>query len=115
MNIFKKRTHKRNTKPYIPTWDEVVQKCYDQDLTYTNPIYKVFYNNTQSYRVIILQRTDNIFTILEEKLIACDEHDLSIDPDIWGYWSDITSFISFFHSNEAAEEEAQRLITNFSY
>jgi hypothetical protein len=62
-----------------------------------------------------LQRTDNIFTILEEKLIACDEHDLSIDPNVWGYWSDVSSFLSFFYSNEAAEEEALRLITNHSF
>ena len=112
--LFFKRKKKTNIP--LPTWEEVVERCYDQGLNvFSDQVIKVIYNPTKSYRVVILKRQDGNYRIAEEKLISCDEYDLSYQSDVWGYWATIDRGISIFDSIDIAEEEAQRLIANFPY
>ena len=113
MLFFRQKKNKQTQKIYIPTWEEVVERCYDQELSFfSDQVIKVLYNSAKSYRVVILMRNDGNYRIIEEELIACDEDDLIYHQDIWGYWSRIDRYVSIFDSLESAEEEALRLIVN---
>ena len=101
---------KEKTKIYIPTWDEVVERCYDQGLS--DNMIKVAYHPTKAYRVVIVRRKDGYYQIIEEKLFACDEDELNYHPDLWGYWCRCDCGISIFESIEDAEKEARRININ---
>ena len=102
---------KKQAAIYIPTWEEVIEHCYDQDLTgFSDSVVKVIYNYAKSYRVLILLRRDGYYQIREEKLTACDKDELNFHPDIWGYWMQIERYVSVFDSLDSAVEEALRLI-----
>ena len=99
---------KRKSKIYIPTWDEVVERCYDQGLP--DNMIKVSYHSTKAYRVVIVRRRDGYYQIEEEKLFSCDADVLNCCPEYWGYWCQINWYNSIYESLEMAEQEALRLI-----
>ena len=95
---------------YVPTWEEVIERCYDQGLSdYLDPIAKVVYNSARSRRVVILARPHGGYRISEEKLIPSCDDDLYCYPDVWGFWMQYGS-LSIFDSIESAEKEALHLL-----
>lgn len=99
-------------KKPLPSWEEVVEKCYGQEVSlipnYT--VEKVIYTKTKDFRVIIYKKKDMYFTICE-RLYAWDEEDeyeineyLSGDG-LPGYWFPIDNGVSVFDSIETAERE----------
>ena len=104
---------KKKTTTILPTWEEVVERCYDQELSsFSDKVIKAIYNSAKSYRVVILMRKDGYYQIIEEELIACDEDDLNFRPDVWGYWFRLERYVSIYDLFKSAEEEALRLIAN---
>lgn len=93
-------------KVTVPTWEEVVEKCYGQEVSlipnYT--VEKVIYTKTKDFRVIIYKKKDMYFTIYE-RLYAWDEDELQYGCNLPGYWCPTGENTSVFDSIKTAERE----------
>ncbi len=106
LNLFTK-TKTDNTSS-LPKWEEVVEKCYGQEISlipeYT--VEKVIYTKAKDFRVILYKKKnkDMYFTIYE-KLYAWDEEELQYGCNLPGYWCPTGENTSVFDTLETAERE----------
>lgn len=85
-------------------WKQIVEECYDQNLSFAHPIVRIVYADSKDERAVILQRPDTLFTISFEKLYPFDEDELRYSPSgLHGYWGpNACGTSSFFDSEENA-------------
>ena len=69
-------------------WEEIVEECYDEGLSFVYPIVKVIYTGDKSARAVILRKSAELYTIAFERLCAFEDEELQyIENGARGYWS----------------------------
>ena len=83
---------------------KIIEECYDKNLEYIYPVFKVIYADDKTERAVILKTSDALYTVYFSKLYPYDEDELQyISNGLHGYWSPATgNGISVFGTEEDA-------------
>ena len=71
------------------SWNEVIEACYDKQLSYCDNVIRVIYSDDRTERAVILQRMDKLYSVTFEKLFPYHDDELkylTIDS-LPAYWS----------------------------
>ena len=102
--FFSRNTQPTNTPLEKIPWNEIVEECYDKNLSFIYPVIKVIYTDDKAQRAVILEKSDALYTIVFQKLYPFDDDELQFNRDgKHGYWSpERRSMNSIFSTQESA-------------
>ena len=103
-NRFKKSNQTAHTSLQQIPWEDIVKECYDKNLNFSYPVAKVIYTDEKSERAVILRKSEQMYSIVYEKLYPYDEDELKyFSLELHGYWaSGEQKGVSFFETEEEA-------------
>ncbi|MDL2273393.1 hypothetical protein LJC34_02450, partial [Oscillospiraceae bacterium OttesenSCG-928-G22] len=92
-------------EPRKYSWDEIIEICYDKQLSFIHPVIQAIYSADRTERAVVLQKPDGLYTVKFEKLYPFDEDELrySSASCLPGYWSQQGGSNSLFDTAEHAE------------
>ena len=99
--LYKRKTQPANVSLERIPWNEVVDECYDKQLSFVYDITKVIYTDDRTERAVVLQKPDGLYTVVLEKLYPFDDYELRY-AESHGYWSPYNRIISIFDTEECA-------------
>lgn len=84
-------------------WSEVVDECYDKQLTFMYDVSNVIYTDNKTERAVILRKPDGLYTVAFERLYPFDDDILEYGIyDLHGFWQNYSGFVSLFDTEERA-------------
>ena len=91
-------------QPKPLSWSEIVDECFDKQLTFTDYVSKVIYSDNREKRAVILLKPDGRYTVVFEILYPYEEDELKSDDtnQMHGFWSRYECSSSIFDTEERA-------------